>query len=294
MNHRKKENVIWGAPSVWIERLPLFFGKEAGLFQQRDISLVIEISHGGPELIQAVEDGRIFIGEIGLPPFIKAYSRGVPIRLIGSTFIQKLDHYLAARPPICSLSDLRGKKIGILSHGSCDEYFIRWMLSAEGIDPDKEVRLVPMGDAYGDLECFSSEKIDAGFLVEPKLSLGESRRIIQVIARVGDYFPRYQWGGIFATDGFIRERGKWITSVLDCYRDIMGAIREDSEAAIALGSCLFKMEKSIFRKALERDIDHWEMNAMIDLPGLENCIKIQESLGAIPAGIRARDMVIQF
>ncbi|MBW1867338.1 MAG: ABC transporter substrate-binding protein, partial [Deltaproteobacteria bacterium] len=185
MNHRKKETVVWGAPSVWIERLPLFFGKETGLFQQRGISLVIEISYGGPELVQAVEDEKIFIGEIGLPPFIKAYSRGVPIRLIGSTFIQKLDHYVAARPQIRSLSDLRGKKIGILSHGSCDEYFIRWMLNAEGIDPDKEVRLVPLGDAYGDLECFSSGKIDAGFLVEPKLSLGENRRIIQVIARVG-------------------------------------------------------------------------------------------------------------
>jgi len=153
---------------------------------------------------------------------------------------------------------------------------------------------VPLENAYGDLECFSSGKIDAGFLVEPKLSLGEGRGLVQVIARVGDYFPRYQWGGIFAIDDFICKQEGWITAMMESYRDVLWTIRENPEAAIALGSRLFKIERAVFRKALTRDFDHWEMNAMIDLPGLENCLEIQEKLGAIPVGIHAEDMVMQF
>jgi NitT/TauT family transport system substrate-binding protein len=294
MNHGKTDDVIWGAPSIWIERLPLFFGIETGLFQQQNISLRIEISYGGPELVQWIKDEKIVIGEMGLPPLIKACSQGVPIRLIGSTFIKKLDHYVAARPPISSLSDLKGKKIGILSHGSCDEYFIRWMLAARGINPDKDAQLVPLGDAYGDLECFSSGKIDAGFLVEPKLSLGESQGVVKVIARVGDDFPRYQWGGIFATDGFIRSNGDLITRIMASYRGALSAMQKDPEKSIALGSRFFNLEKKVVRMALERDIGHWEMDARIDIEGLENCIRIQEELGSIPPGIRAEDIVVQF
>jgi ABC-type nitrate/sulfonate/bicarbonate transport system substrate-binding protein len=106
-----------------------------------------------------------------------------------------LDHYVAALPYISSLSELRGKKVGILSHGSCDEYFIRRMLKTEMNDPGGAVQIVPLGDAYGDLGCFLSGKIDAGFLIEPTLSLGESQGRVRVVARVGDFFPRYQWAG---------------------------------------------------------------------------------------------------
>jgi ABC-type nitrate/sulfonate/bicarbonate transport system substrate-binding protein len=106
------------------------------LFQKRGVYPKIKIFHGGPELMQAVREGHVHIGEIGLPPFIKAFSKGLHARIIVSTFIQQLDHYIAARPDIRALSELKGKKIGILSHGSCDEYFIQKLLKSINIDPE--------------------------------------------------------------------------------------------------------------------------------------------------------------
>ncbi len=42
------------------------------------------------------------------------------------------------------------------------------------MDVEHEMSLVPLGDAYGDLECFQSDRIDTSFLTEPMLSPGES------------------------------------------------------------------------------------------------------------------------
>ena len=286
-------HVTWGAPSFWIERFPLFFGRKMGLFQKRCVYPKIKIFHGGPELMQAVREGHVHIGEIGLPPFIKAFSKGLPARIIGSTFIQQLDHYIAARPDIGALSELKGKKIGILSHGSCDEYFIQKLLKSINIDSEREVQIVPLGDAYGDLECFRSGRVDAAFLAEPILSLGENKGWVKILARVGDYFPRYQWGGIFASETYLGKKRGLLESLMGGYRESVELIKEDLESAATHGSHIFKVPETVFRKALKRNVANWEMDARIDMPGLLNCLKIQEALGAVSPGMQPVNMVSQ-
>ena len=50
--------IIWGAPSFWIERFPLFLGREMGLYQKQGVYPDIKIFHGGLELPKAVRDGK--------------------------------------------------------------------------------------------------------------------------------------------------------------------------------------------------------------------------------------------
>jgi len=109
------DQVIWGVPSFWLERFPLYYGRKMGFFQKRGISLKIKYFWGGPELARAVSRGAIELGEMGLPAFCAAFARGSPARIIGSSTIQQLDHYLVSRPEIKNMVDLKGKKIGILS-----------------------------------------------------------------------------------------------------------------------------------------------------------------------------------
>jgi ABC-type nitrate/sulfonate/bicarbonate transport system substrate-binding protein len=286
--------ILWGAPSCWIERFPLFYGVEKHFFQDLGVCPEVAVHHGGPELLQAVRDNRVHVGEIGLPPFLAAFSQGLPARIIGSTFIRSLDHFLVARPGIHSLTALRGRRIGILSRGSCDDYFIRRLLQHREIDPDNEATLVPLGNAYGDSACFASGRIDAGFMVEPALSFGESRGIFHVLARVGDFFPRYQWGGIFAADSWIQHHRDLLTALMAGYRQSVRQMAADPEACIPLGSQRFHVDPAVFRSALNRHLPNMELDARIDLEGLDNCIQIQVALGAISKEIRTEEMIVQF
>jgi ABC-type nitrate/sulfonate/bicarbonate transport system substrate-binding protein len=290
----KVSPVLWGAPSFWIERFPLVYGVEKRIFQRLGVCPEVKVHHGGPELLQAVRDNRVHVGEIGLPPFLTAFSQGLAARIIGSTFIQSLDHFLVARPGIHLLAELRGRRIGILSRGSCDEYFIRRLLQTQGIDPDLEATLVPLGSAYGDSASFTSARIDAGFMVEPALSSGESKGIFNVLARVGDFFPRYQWGGIFAADSWILDNRNLLTALMAGYRQTVRQMAAYPEACIPLGSKMFGVEPAVFRSALNRHLPNLEPNAAIDLEGLENCIRIQRELGAIPRDIQPEEMIMQF
>jgi NitT/TauT family transport system substrate-binding protein len=237
---------------------------------------------------------------MGLPPFLKAYSDGLPARVIGSSTIQQLDHYLVSRQDVTTIKDLKGRRIGILSFGSCDDYFARSMLRASGLDPDADVELVPLGTAYGKVACFSPSsqpdvpKVDAGFLVEPFVARGERLGWVRILAAVRDYFPGYQWGIILArTDALARNR-ELIQRAIDGFRQSCRGILEDTEDAVSFGAQVFRLPKEDFRRALLRDLERWEVDARLDIEGMENCLRMQQEMGAVPAELQLEGMIQQF
>ena len=290
MNGTIKDKVIWGTPSFWMNVFPLYYGKEKGFFLEQGIDLEIEYLHGGPELVRAVQEVKIQVGTIGLPPFSKAFAEGLPAKIVGSAIMRRLNYYVVARPEIQTMTDLKGKKIGILSFGSCDEYFIRRMLKMEGVNPNTEIELVSLGDCYGDLNCFTGQ-IDAGFIGEPMVTQGEHLGLFKVLARVGDYFPKFQWGVIFARNDFIEKQPELLARILEGFRNACRYIQENPEETIELGSKLFDVSTEVFRGALHRDLANWEVDAKVDIEGLNNCLKIQAEAGAITCDIGNLDMV---
>jgi len=293
------DRVIWGVPSFWIERFPLYYGRKRGFFEKRGIDLDIRYYWGGPELAAAVTRGEVWIGEMGLPPFLKAYSDGMPARAIGSSTIQRLDHYLVARPAISKVTDLRNRRVGILSFGSCDDYFARSMLTASGLDPDADVELVPLGSAYGDVRCFSPSpksglpSIDAGFLVEPFVARAERLGLVRILAAVRDYFPSYQWGIILAHRDALERQIRLVRRAMDGFRASCRGIEKRPEEAASFGAQVFRISRGDFLRALLRDLEHWELDARLDVQGMENCLRVQKEMGCVPADLRLEGMIAQ-
>ena len=287
------QKVVWGAPSFWIERFPLYWGIDQGFFAKQGIDLKIWYAYGGPELARAVSQGRIHIGEMGLPPFVTAYRQGLQAKIIGSSVIQQLDHYLAARPNIASIADLTGCRIGILSAGSCDDYFIRKMLSAHEIDPDSDVELKPLGEDYGKLELFIDGRVDAAFVVEPQLSRGEHEGLLRVIDRVADYFPHYQWGIILAGEAWLQHEKGLLGRLMHAFRQACRSIRDLPGQTFDLGSRVFGVSPEVFETALHRDLLRWETDARLDGEGLKSALEVQETIGMPTADLSLSEMVRQ-
>jgi len=286
-------DLLWGVPSFWIERFPLYYGRRLGFFEKRGIKLEIKYYWGGPELAAAVNTGEVHIGEMGLPPFLKAFSQGLPAKVIASSTIRQLDHYLVGRPEIGTVSELAEKRIGILSFGSCDDYFLRFVLQASGIDPVTEVEIVPLGNSYGDISCFTSGRIDAGFLVEPYVAQGESTGAVKVLATVKDYFPSYQWGIILGHDDLLRDRLDLAQRAMSAYRESCRIIQQNTERSAAYGAQVFRIKKEIFKRALIRGLESWELDGRIDVEGVRNCVRIQHETGAIPTVINPDEIIRQ-
>ena len=287
------QKVIWGAPSFWIERFPLYWGIDQGYFAEQGIELDIWYSYGGPELARAIDTGCIHIGEMGLPPFLAAYRQGTAARIIGSSTFQQLDHYLAARPDIDSVGGLAGARIGILSAGSCDDYFIRKMLTAHGIDPAHEVELVPLGEDYGKTELFADGRVDAAFMIDPQLAHGEHQGLLRVLDRVAEYYPRYQWGIILASQAWLQQEADLLARLMQAFRQACRSIKDRPGHTCGLGSRVFGVTPEVFERALQRDLHRWETDARVDPAGLLSALEVQEEMGFCEGGLCLDEMVCQ-
>lgn len=309
--------LVWGAPSMWIERTPILLAQRLGLLARAGLPpLELRIYDGGPELLAAVDRSEVQIGEIGLFPFAKhAADRIVehvedPVhvgaRLVGNTFIQQLDHYLVGKRKDAAnhqgLECIREKTVGVLSQGSCDSYLLRCALKASRM-PDDSVEAVALGAHYGKSDVL--KYVDAAFLVEPALSQAESFGRLgetsdgdghgddsaQVLFKASSLFPRFQWGALFASEAILSDSFRpELLKILNVYEEAVSLMQQAVEgraphlldAVLAIGPECFGVRPEIFHKALLRDAATWQLNwRNIDYVGAEVCVDIMRELGTL-------------
>jgi NitT/TauT family transport system substrate-binding protein len=63
------------------------------------------------------------------------------------SFQQKLNYRLVVRPEIRTLAELKGKVLGVTRYGTVNDATMRLLLNKLGVDPERDVRLIQVGDS---------------------------------------------------------------------------------------------------------------------------------------------------
>jgi ABC-type nitrate/sulfonate/bicarbonate transport system substrate-binding protein len=190
------------------EGLQLRLGVERGFFRDEGIALNVRIVFGGPEIAAAYDSGALKIGELGTPPGITAMARGARFRIVASGVRGRAVQYLVAAPAVADWSDLRGRRVAALSVGSCSYWFARLVLQSQGLDPDRDVQLVGLGERYPRvLELFREGELHGAVISEPNVSIGESEGLFRVMEALTDraYCPTMQWSIVVANQRFVAD-----------------------------------------------------------------------------------------
>jgi NitT/TauT family transport system substrate-binding protein len=96
-------------------------GRRAGIFKKHGLDLDILFTSGGAESQQAVIGGSMDIAAgVGVSGAVGAFSKGAPLRLIGSEMIGSPDLYWYVAPgsPVRTVPDFNGKSVGFSVTGS--------------------------------------------------------------------------------------------------------------------------------------------------------------------------------
>jgi NitT/TauT family transport system substrate-binding protein len=157
-------------------------GERSGIFKKRDIAVTILYTQGGPEAHQAVISGSMDIAcGGGIESAIGGFSKGAPVRIIGSAMIGSPDTYwfVVANSPIKSLADAAGKTISYSQNGSSSHTALLALLDQYKV----EARPVSTGGHPATLTMAMTAQIDIGRGAAPfGLDLVEEGKI-RVIAR---------------------------------------------------------------------------------------------------------------
>jgi NitT/TauT family transport system substrate-binding protein len=157
-------------------------GQRSGIFAKHGIAVEILYTQGGPEAHQAVISGSMDIAcGGGIESAIGGYSKGAPVRIIGSAMIGSPDTYwfVVANSPIKSLHDASGKTISYSQNGSSSHTALLALLDQYKVD----AKPVSTGGHPATLTMAMTGQIDIGRGAAPfGLELVDEGKI-RVIAR---------------------------------------------------------------------------------------------------------------
>jgi NitT/TauT family transport system substrate-binding protein len=165
----------------------------------------------------------------GVGPMVTAAIRGVPVRLV-ATYVRTLPIALIAQPEFKSVTDLKGKVIGIGVIGSSPNIVTRLILKHFGLDPDKDVKSVPGGSADARLAALQKGLIAAAVLVPP-FDFFAKKSGLNMLARAQDLVT-YPEGGLSTTEKKIKERPDEVKRVIEAGIRANRYIRTEREGTI--------------------------------------------------------------
>ncbi len=223
--------VAVGLHTDW-EQIPSELGQRAGLFGKRGVALDILFTQGSAESMQAVIPGAADIGVgLGTGGVLAAYSRGAPLRIIGSASTGSDDVYWYAKgdSAIRTVHDITERTtIGYSTMGSNSHLMLLALLSHHGL----HAQPTRAGDLQANFIQVMTGQIDMGVATPPmglkELGTGE----IRMIAR-GNEIPsmRDQTVRVLAVNATtLHNRPDAIARYVQAYRDTIDFMYSDAGA----------------------------------------------------------------
>jgi len=203
------DKIRFAYPAKSLNYLPLPLGRDKGIYQSEGIDLQMVLVTS-PVQVTALTTGDIdFSG--AQSQVMAGAARGLPVKVVG--FITtKPSFWLMAKPEIKSMTDLKGKIIGITAIGSSTDTLARALLNKSGLTPDRDVTLFGTGTTSNILTALKGGSVDAGMLSPPFNAMAKIMGF-GTLAYFGDHFEQ-SLSGIGTSDRMVRERPDTVKRLL--------------------------------------------------------------------------------
>jgi len=189
---------------------PLFIALEKGFFEEESIAVNEKWFDAAQPIAVATVSGDIDVGATGITASLyNMIAAGQKLFIVADKGREAPNFRSSAlmvhsESAVTSVSELKGKKIGITQTGSTYHYMAGKLLEKYGLSL-ADVELVPLGKISAMMDALKGKQVDAVLLNEPNITLVENEGYGKVISSIGDEFE-YQTSGIFFSEKMAQNR----------------------------------------------------------------------------------------
>lgn len=190
-----------GYSGATISNAMLWVTDEGKLFQKNGIDpeiLYLQTTLGQTALIAGEIDMCVYSGSL----LSAARLQGADVVMVAS-FLNKPIYRLVVRPEIRAVTDLRGKRLGITRFGTVTDSTTRLLVGRLGLDPDKDVILVQVGEVPVLLTSLIAGKTIDGAIIQPPYYQKAVASGMHVLANMQEMDILVQQTGLNTTRKFI-------------------------------------------------------------------------------------------
>jgi NitT/TauT family transport system substrate-binding protein len=164
--------------------LPLTIAEQLGYFKDEGLQVEISDFAGGAKALQALVGGSADVVSGAYEHTINMQAKGQAITafvLQGRAPQIVLAVSNKTMPNYKTISDLRGKKIGVTAPGSSTSMMASFVLSKGGLKPT-DVSFIGVGASAGALSALRSGQIDAIANLDPLITILQQKNEVKVVA----------------------------------------------------------------------------------------------------------------
>jgi NitT/TauT family transport system substrate-binding protein len=253
--------VAWSSSSSVY--LPIVLARDMGIFAKNGLDVETVDMHSGPEFISAMLSGSVdFAGAVADKPLVLKERGQLAKNIVAITAIQPVALVVRSDLPITGFDakSMKGLKFGVTALRSANDLPLRVLLRTIGVDPTRDVSIVPVGSMAQQLAALEAKQIDGFLSTEPAIALAVAHktgrvlfdlrtRVRQESATAGVAFSALQ-----ATDDYLAKNGeaarRMVKSVLAADQIIAAG---DPKAYEAYTKFFKNMPSEVIRSAFDKD-----------------------------------------
>jgi len=160
---------------------------------------------------------------------VRGALRGMPMRVVAS-FMDSSTHLLIARPEYKSLKDLKGKTLAVSTFGATSDVAARMMLKQGGLDPERELKIIPLGGERARYTALREGIVDVAVLSPPTDSEA-SKLGFNVLSRFFEHF-KLPFTGLGVNTKKLKEKPAEVKRMIKAALRANRFVRQNREATI--------------------------------------------------------------
>jgi ABC-type nitrate/sulfonate/bicarbonate transport system substrate-binding protein len=240
--------VIEGISSPDFGYLPSYLARAKGFLDKEGLDMKIVVMRANVS-VPALVTGEIQFAVHGSA--MTAAIMGAPLKAIFFTYNTSIFQF-TVRPEIQKPEDLKGKVIAIASPGGSQDQATRLILKKLGLDPERDVNLLAIGDAKARVIGMETGQI-AGSANNLDIAAELVRKGYRIIANSSEVYP-VPFSGFAVNDQLLKRNPEVVKKWLRAHVRSLLFIRQNPDEAAQVAAKELKLNPDVAREAIRQSI----------------------------------------
>lgn len=253
---------------------PIWVAQDAGLFVKHGVTVDLKYL-AATTAVQGMLGGGEEIGLVG--------NQGIDAKLEGADLIYVASglpvfvFQIYGRPEIKSMSDLKGKVVAVTQPAASTDYAMRIVLKKNGLEPDKDVRILYAQDINGVLTSVSAGNAAAGIMSAPTSIRAKAAGLKMLVDVTALKIP-FLFTGILSSPRVVRDKSEAASRFLRGYIESLAVIRRDKETTTrAMAKFLKTSDAAVLDSVYEEYKDVFPVTPLVSVAEVKAVLDVAKS-----------------
>lgn len=240
------------------------YALEKGVFARHGLDVTLISINSGSRAVAALLSGSVQICQIAGSAVTYAAISGADVVMVGG-LINGYMYSLMVSANIRSASDLKGKAVAVSASGSASETAVRIALRTLGLQPDRDVAILSIGNQAERLAA-----LDAGYVVGtligfPETIVARQRGLHTLLDLSTLDLPNLQTG-VATTKAFLKSDRATVLNFMKALTEAVFLVKRDRQGTMAVLGKNMHLDLQKDAAALEETYDVLYRRKLADIP----------------------------